>query len=150
MSRSGLIFLVCILGAVSLGMRYGKYVLPSLRLPTIAFVGFIGVWIQQRYLPLATILSWVGSPKSWVAQANSRSAIMSIIGISYIEFELMHFYVDWKTGLIEKFSLLEFMCWMTFVPSIVAGPMQRFDNWVFNRERVEIDLEDIKVSIELE
>jgi D-alanyl-lipoteichoic acid acyltransferase DltB (MBOAT superfamily) len=64
----------------------------------------------------------------------------SIVGVSYIGFKLIHFAVDYREGAIENVTPLEFLSWLLFFPSIVAGPMQRFQDWQAQRAQAQVTL----------
>ena len=54
---------------------------------------------------------------------------LAIVGISFMGFKLIHFYVDWRAGEIDKPETGEVLAWLFFFPSIIAGPIQRFQDW---------------------
>jgi alginate O-acetyltransferase complex protein AlgI len=57
------------------------------------------------------------------------ASLIAIVGISYIGFKFIHFFVDYRAGEIERLEPLSFLSWLLFFPSLIAGPMQRFQEW---------------------
>ena len=52
-----------------------------------------------------------------------------IVGVSFIGFKLIHFFVDRRSADLQDAKPLEVLAWLLFFPAIVAGPMQRFQDW---------------------
>jgi alginate O-acetyltransferase complex protein AlgI len=84
-----------------------------------------------------------------VSQTSPRVAGMfggalsfAIVGISYMGFKFIHFHIDKQYGEFKRFEPLEFVNWLLFFPSIVAGPMQRFQDWQAQRSKTTITLSD--------
>jgi alginate O-acetyltransferase complex protein AlgI len=63
------------------------------------------------------------------SSTHDTASLIAVVGISYIGFKFIHFFVDYQAGEIENFEPLGFLSWLLFFPSIVAGPMQRFQDW---------------------
>ncbi|MBV8059946.1 MAG: MBOAT family protein [Alphaproteobacteria bacterium] len=70
-------------------------------------------------------------------------ASIAMVGVSYIGFKLIHFIVDYKAGDIKSPKTLEFLNWMFFFPSLIAGPMIRFQDWMEQRENPKVDVDGI-------
>lgn len=51
------------------------------------------------------------------------------LAISFFTFEFVHFLVDVYLGKIEDFSLAQFITFTLFYPTLVAGPIKRFQNF---------------------
>lgn len=52
------------------------------------------------------------------------------LGISFFTFEFIHFAVDTYQGKIERSSLSEYAAFILFFPSMVAGPIKRFQDFL--------------------
>jgi len=51
------------------------------------------------------------------------------LAISFFTFEFIHFLVDVYYGKIENFKTVEFFVFALFFPTMVAGPIKRFQNF---------------------
>ncbi len=56
------------------------------------------------------------------------------LGISYFTFKLIHYAVEASRGNIQDRSLPRFFCYIFLFPIFTAGPIERFDHFVSNRE----------------
>lgn len=56
------------------------------------------------------------------------------LGISYFTFKLIHYAVEVVRGNITDRSLSRFFCYIFLYPIFSAGPIERFDHFVANRE----------------
>jgi alginate O-acetyltransferase complex protein AlgI len=52
------------------------------------------------------------------------------LAISFFTFEFVHYLVDWRRGLIKSHTLGEFLAFVMFFPTMVAGPIKRFQDFV--------------------
>lgn len=68
-----------------------------------------GIWLR-------TVKSWLGLPD-----------LKATLGLSYLCFRLIHVVADFHSGLIRNISPLAFLNYLFFVPSSVAGPVNRYD-----------------------
>jgi D-alanyl-lipoteichoic acid acyltransferase DltB (MBOAT superfamily) len=109
----------------------------------IYFAVFLGYWIAQKYLFSPAFLPFVEKLSSRVSFVDGEMKLIAIAGTSYIGFKLIHFMVDVRSGEIEKVDPLEFLSWLLFFPSILAGPMMRFQDWVEQREKAVVDFASI-------
>ncbi len=48
------------------------------------------------------------------------------VGISYFTFRAVHVLVETRRGAIERLSGIDFFYYITFLPTVVAGPIERF------------------------
>jgi alginate O-acetyltransferase complex protein AlgI len=96
--------------------------------PLLFFLAYVLYWALEKYAVPLVILPNVGSGGAFDAMRRA-STLIEIVGISYIGFKLIHFYVDYRAGEIPTVEPLSFLSWLFFLPSIVAGPMQRFQEW---------------------
>jgi D-alanyl-lipoteichoic acid acyltransferase DltB (MBOAT superfamily) len=121
-SIAGLGLVVCVLSGFAVSAtapstsgagRLSSYVL--------FFTAYLVYWAFEKY----------AVPLLFQTNADSRevASLIAIVGISYIGFKFMHFFVDYRAGEIDRPDPLSFLSWLLFFPSIVAGPMQRFQDW---------------------
>lgn len=64
---------------------------------------------------------------------KTNMALLSIalpLGISFFTFQQISFVVDAYKGQVENYSLLEYACFVTFFPQLVAGPIVTHDELV--------------------
>lgn len=104
------------------------------------FGGYVIYWLFEKYVVPLAIQPYV-SEGGFFATANQVATPIAIVGISYMGFKLIHFFVDYLGGEIETIQPLEFVSWLLFFPSIIAGPMQRFEDWhdQFGRRQLSVD-----------
>jgi alginate O-acetyltransferase complex protein AlgI len=57
------------------------------------------------------------------------------LGISYFTFKLIHYAVEVSRGRLRAHDFAEFACYMFLVPIYSAGPIERFDHFLGNREQ---------------
>jgi len=93
------------------------------------FILFIIWWVLQKYLLTPQILNALNLFWPNITIINPEITIFTIVGISYIGFKLITFISDFQAGAIKKCDPFEFVGWILFFPSILAGPMMRFEDW---------------------
>ncbi len=125
-SLPGLVIVGAILSGyvLSLGVRGNR----AQRLAALFLGAYMAYWIFEKYLLAFGAESWI----QLIAPGTELPNI-AIAGMSYIGFKLIHFAVDYGSGEIEDVQPLEFLSWLFFFPSIIAGPMQRFQDWQAQR-----------------
>jgi alginate O-acetyltransferase complex protein AlgI len=100
--------------------KYKSWILPSLILAILAYLAY------YKYLPqIAAFAS---------AQAATGSLVVPL-GISYFTFKLIHYAVEVVRGNIRDHSLGRFFCYIFLFPIFTAGPIERFDHFLANREK---------------
>lgn len=57
------------------------------------------------------------------------------LGISYFTFKLLHYAIEVRRGNLPDHRLADFLCYILLVPIFTAGPIERFDDFLGNRER---------------
>lgn len=93
----------------------------------IVTVGILGYY---KYRNMA-ILSWAQIQQLWTPTAlPSVEALILPLAISFFTFEFIHYMVDMRDDKIEKHSLTEFMAFIMFFPTMIAGPIKRFQGFV--------------------
>ncbi|MGY8654721.1 MAG: MBOAT family O-acyltransferase [Verrucomicrobiia bacterium] len=61
------------------------------------------------------------------------------LGISFFTFEFIHYAVDRYKGRTEAGSFVEYLAFILFFPTLVAGPIKRFQSFVPNLRKPETD-----------
>jgi alginate O-acetyltransferase complex protein AlgI len=111
-------------------------------------IGFFLYWIIEKYLLPLGLGRWLGASGGVAGTTPGSLRVFAMIGISYIGFKVIHFLVDWRAGLIKDATPLEFLSWLLFFPSIVAGPIQRFQDWQQQRSAPILTLVDVSEGLQ--
>ncbi|MEX2215020.1 MAG: MBOAT family O-acyltransferase [Phycisphaeraceae bacterium] len=85
-------------------------------------VGIIGFLAWFKYLPI--FLPGSGGPLR----------LFIPLGISYFTFKLIHYVLEIRRGTIKDRSLDAFLSYVFLFPAFTAGPIERFDHYLANRE----------------
>ncbi len=64
----------------------------------------------------------------------TSEALLLPLGISYFTFKLIHYLIEMRRGKIEPPPLPLFLLYIFLFPIFVAGPIERFDHFVGNRD----------------
>ena len=132
-SLIALLFYVLLLGIFAAGLYPASPSRPQSALSrysgisTVAFGLFLLAWMFAKYRGILPERIW--TPLCTPAQLEAFAPKIALVGFSYMGFKLIHFFVDYRSGAIEKVKVLDFLSWLFFFPSIVAGPMQRYQDW---------------------
>lgn len=97
------------------------------RLLSIIVLSALAYLAYFKYLPR---LSAAMSAEPLLAQ------VAVPLGISYYTFKLIHYAVEVSRGNIRSHTFGEFACYVFLVPIFTAGPIERFDHFLANREPV--------------
>lgn len=97
---------------------------------TTGLVGLIGLLVLYKYSGLFTTslnnaLTWINLPDYQL----SVPRIALPLGISFITFECIHYLIECYRKKIPKHSFLDFFIFIFFFPSIVSGPIKRFNEF---------------------
>jgi D-alanyl-lipoteichoic acid acyltransferase DltB (MBOAT superfamily) len=97
---------------------------------TLAILFIVLLFVLLKAEPLTVELSrwWRGA----TGQDTTLAAILDLnwLGFSYIAFRLIHTLRDRQTGLLPALTLREYVTYVIFFPSIVAGPIDRAERFV--------------------
>lgn len=93
------------------GARHGIAAACTVILATLAYFKYGRLLAGTAHLPL-----------SWVDVAMP-------LGISFFTFELVHVLVDRKRGKLEPMPVRDFLAFIFFFPSLLAGPIKRFQQF---------------------
>lgn len=95
----------------------------------LGIVQAVLILVAFKYLPFfervwSDLLAPQGGPRT--------TALILPLGISFFTFEFIHFAADSRAGRIQNARLGEYSAFIFFFPSMVAGPIKRFQH--FQRE----------------
>ncbi len=96
-----------------------RWALPAL------IVAALGCLAYFKYLP-PLVEALAGN---WV-----EMKVVIPLGISYFTFKLIHYALEVARGTIRDHSLADFACYIFLLPIFIAGPIERFDHFLANRE----------------
>jgi len=72
---------------------------------------------------------------------NAQSLYLPV-GLSYFIFRLIHYLIESYRGTIQNKSLLIFFNYLFFFPTLIAGPIERFQNFsvqALNKSKINLD-----------
>lgn len=97
--------------------------------------------LSKRWIVPACVLGLVGFfayfkyfPALFASIGASENGMFIPLGISYFVFKLIHYLVESGRGKITTRSLSSFLCYVFLFPIFTAGPIERFDHFLDNRE----------------
>lgn len=104
----------------------------TLVLASLAYLAYV------KYLPqLAAV----------VFGSSAGASALGLLGVSYYTFKLIHYAVEVSRGSIPPHGLGDFLNYIFLFPIFSAGPIERFDHYVANRDiRWSWDLVPIGVT----
>ena len=85
----------------------------------------LGYLVYHKYIPQLGVF--------FSAQASAGTVVVPL-GISYFTFKLIHYAVEVARGNITDRSLQRFFCYIFLFPIFTAGPIERFDHFLANRD----------------
>lgn len=68
------------------------------------------------------------------------------LGLSFFVFEFVHYLVDFYRGKAEKVSITEFGLFAMFFPTLVAGPIKRFQNFIDQLRHIRFSWEHFHIG----
>lgn len=88
--------------------------------PTVSLLvaGLIAYLACLKYAP----------PADWITGGAAP------LGVSYVTFKLIHYVIDRRRGALEEPSWVDYLLWVFFVPIFPAGPIERIEHFVGERE----------------
>lgn len=69
-----------------------------------------------------------------ITGSELEAAIFLPLGLSYYAFKLIHYVVESKRGNLPEHRLSDVLAWTTLFPAFTAGPIERFDHFLKERE----------------
>lgn len=81
-------------------------------------------FLWAKYLPaLATVFSGGGV-----------GPVLIPLGVSYFSFKLLHYVIEQRRGNFPAHGLADFISWLFLAPIFTAGPIERFEHFLRERE----------------
>ena len=132
--------LVYLLGRI---MRRPRFALPAF---VIGLVGTIGALAYFKYSRLlGPILGQALGTHAGTLPTFQDIAVP--LAISFFTFEFIHYVVDIRRGTIERHSLGDFLAFAMFAPTMVAGPIKRFQQFSPQVAVARADATDLSAGI---
>ncbi len=94
-------------------------------------------FIWSKYLPAALI----------AFAAEGITDVLIPLGISYFSFKLMHYCIEARRGNFAAHSLPDYLVWLFAAPIFTAGPIERFDHFIAERQIVRFDRAFIREGV---
>ena len=95
----------------------------------LALVATLGALAYFKYSNMA-LLTWAGLGKLvGVGFEPTLGTLVLPLAISFFTFEFVHYVVDCRKGLIGPHSVADFLAFALFFPTMVAGPIKRFQDF---------------------
>jgi len=124
-----LLFMVALLSGMYSSLRYGasRGSRWANRLALAAVLAYVAIWFVYKYpYDISRYVAWL---QPFATYTSTFTEQFAFVGVSYIGFKVIHFYIDYREGNIRDASWASVLAWLFFVPSLVAGPIHRFQDW---------------------
>lgn len=121
-----------------LGARLLRRVNPN-KLLTGSILAIVVIFVVLKTAPLASAVAagWRALTGQDVTLASPSDLIW--LGFSYVAFRLIHTMRDRQTGILPALTLREYVTYVIFFPSYIAGPIDRAERFVGDfRQVVEL------------
>jgi alginate O-acetyltransferase complex protein AlgI len=123
-----ILVILVIFGAA--GFLLWRFSTPGKLILTVAFVFVILVFLV---LKVPALSEWVSQVlRGWNGQSVLLASPLDLrwLGFSYIAFRLLHTLRDRQSGRLPAVSLMEYVVYVIFFPSLSAGPIDRIERFV--------------------
>ena len=70
------------------------------------------------------------------------------LAISFFTFEFIHYLIEMRRGTLERHSLSELMAFMLFFPTMIAGPIKRFQGFVPQILSARLSAGDVQIGLQ--
>lgn len=102
-----------------------------------AAIGFIIIlFILLKTEPLTNQLSFYWRLATDQDTSLAKFTDLSWLGFSYVAFRLIHTLRDSQTGTLPQFTLREYIVYVLFPPSYIAGPIDRVERFIVDLRQV--------------
>jgi alginate O-acetyltransferase complex protein AlgI len=132
--------LVYLLGKV---MRRPRFALPAFALGLAGTIGALAYFKYSRLL--GPVLGQALGSHAGTLPTFQDIAVP--LAISFFTFEFIHYVVDIRRGTIERHGLGDFLSFAMFAPTMVAGPIKRFQQFTPQVETARADAADVNAGI---
>lgn len=109
------------------------------------FGGLAGRVARSPWPILAVLayLFWSKYVPAFAAAMGGRASLFVFaapLGVSYFAFKLVHYLIERRRGNFPPHTLGDFLCFIFLMPIFTAGPIERFEHFLANREtRFQLD-----------
>lgn len=100
------------------------------RVLTGVILCIVGLFVALKAEPIATEISRVLRSGSGQDTTLAGAVDLGWLGFSYVAFRLIHTLRDRQTGKLPALSLQEYVTYVVFFPSFIAGPIDRAERFV--------------------
>lgn len=111
-------------------------------------IGCVLILAYYKYRNML-ILSWFHVQSSWhPGPLPELETLILPLAISFFTFEFIHYLIDMHQNKIEKHSLTEFMAFALFFPTMIAGPIKRFQGFVPQIQNARFEWQNIQIGVQ--
>ena len=133
-SRGDLVLMVALAAAVYAGPRLD----PDKTPPWLVRAGrstwpawlVMGYFVWSKYLPAFALM--MGGQGGFLTVAVP-------LGVSYFSFKLLHYAIEMRRGNFPPHGADDFVSWLFLAPIFTAGPIERFEHYLANRETARFE-----------
>ena len=112
---------------------------------TLIFSIGILIYFKYRNMVLISVFSVLDTFQSGELPTFDRFILP--LAISFFTFEFIHYIVDVYKGKIKPHNFKEFLAFIMFFPTMVAGPIKRFQDFVPKMENATFSFKDLSSGI---
>ena len=127
-AASDLVLMLVVSSLVFAGLR-----LDPNRWPAAVVVFGRSVWAWWLVLGYLVVFKYLPAVANAVVGPSSFLDLAVPLGISYFCFKLLHYVIEMRRGNFPSHNLADFGGWLFLAPIFTAGPIERFDHYLNNR-----------------
>jgi alginate O-acetyltransferase complex protein AlgI len=71
----------------------------------------------------------VAGPEALIASGSSTRSVLIPLGLSFLTFELIHYCIERRRGVIAHAAFLDYLAFALYFPCRVAGPIKRYPDF---------------------
>lgn len=103
---------------------------------TVFILGIIVIILSLVFFKYTNML--VGMAESLTGMQLSHLNIIMPLGISFFTFEFIHYLTDIYFGKIQPHSFKDFLVFSFFYPTLVSGPIKRFQKFIVSFKKLNV------------
>jgi alginate O-acetyltransferase complex protein AlgI len=113
----------------------------------------LGLTITIGVLAVFKYFGMLGATARGLAAAIGRGSLPTFpqlflpLAISFFTFEFVHYLVDARKGTLPDHTFAEFLAFAMFFPTMVAGPIKRFQRFVPQLRDAHVNADDVSVGV---
>ncbi len=113
----------------------------------------IGLGVTIGVLAVFKYLGMLGATARGLAGAIGAGTLPTFpqlflpLAISFFTFEFVHYIVDARNGRLPEHSFAEFLAFAMFFPTMVAGPIKRFQSFLPQLRDAKVGADDVSVGL---